>query len=311
MYHNLHTLNVWSVTSHVLAHSSKLRPLVAVQPHAAPPVTVAQQVWSLAELHGRAVDLNLVTGSNPQDFQILGEHLEHGDLYVRLAEHGHALQSLLDDRVSPPVRPALYPYAFEKLKYTLPASLRPNFYVAGISSDAQKLGIQLRAVNFTNPEPLAGWSLFLSTLQERLPTFRHALRVGLVVRPTESEAWQVARARFPTSNKGKVDAFFRSRSTSEWLKRSAILALQNVQDGPFWMGAFLSGQAHCPYLVGTPHQVAELLRQYQKLGCEALLIDTPFEPQDFEHVEAMLDLLFTKTPQVAVANMNHQNLEVP
>ena len=46
--------------------TERLRPLIAVQPVYMHPYSVAKMITSLAYLHGRAVDLNIVGGWVPQ-----------------------------------------------------------------------------------------------------------------------------------------------------------------------------------------------------------------------------------------------------
>lgn len=59
-------IDPWLVAQRVIEATERLRPLIAVQPVYMHPYSVAKMITSLAYLHGRAVDLNIVGGWVPQ-----------------------------------------------------------------------------------------------------------------------------------------------------------------------------------------------------------------------------------------------------
>src|ERR1700745_3394844 len=69
----------WSMAQHILAHTERSSPLVAVNPVYMHPFTVAKFVSSFAQLYQRKLFLNMVTGTAASDLHGLGEQLSHHD----------------------------------------------------------------------------------------------------------------------------------------------------------------------------------------------------------------------------------------
>ena len=85
----------WLVAQRVIEATERLRPLVAVQPVYMHPYSVAKMVTSLAYLHGRAVDLNMLAGGFRNDLLALGDETPHDDRYKRTIEYTQIVTGLL------------------------------------------------------------------------------------------------------------------------------------------------------------------------------------------------------------------------
>ena len=79
----------------MIKSTGRLRPLVAVQPVYMHPYSVAKMVTSLAYLHGRAVDLNMLAGGFRDDLVALGDEIEHDLRYERTVEYTRIVNGLL------------------------------------------------------------------------------------------------------------------------------------------------------------------------------------------------------------------------
>jgi hypothetical protein len=77
----------WLVAQLVIQSTGNLRPLIAVQPLYIHPYAAAKMVATLAYLHGRPVDLNMVAGGFRDDLLSLGDATEHDARYDRRVEH--------------------------------------------------------------------------------------------------------------------------------------------------------------------------------------------------------------------------------
>src|ERR1700752_3971086 len=86
----------WLVAQRVIEATTELRPLVAVQPVYMHPYSVAKMVASLAYLHGRAVDLNMLAGGFRNDLLALGGETPPDDRYKRTVEYKVIVTGLLD-----------------------------------------------------------------------------------------------------------------------------------------------------------------------------------------------------------------------
>lgn len=85
----------WAMAQHIMAATTRSSPLIAVNPVYMHPFTAAKFVSSFAQLHGRKVYLNMITGTAVSDLQGLGDDLSHADRYVRLGEFVALMRQLL------------------------------------------------------------------------------------------------------------------------------------------------------------------------------------------------------------------------
>ena len=80
------------------------------------------------------------------------------------------------------------------------------------------------------------------------------VRVGVIARETEEEAWRVARARFPDDRHGQLRHQMAMKvSDSHWHRQLSERQPRRTQPrgSPYWLGPFNQGYTFCPYLVGS------------------------------------------------------------
>src|SRR5262249_22072494 len=85
----------WLVAQIIIQQTTRLCPLVAVQPIYAHPYTVAKMVGTLGYLHGRRVYLNMVAGGFKNDLAALADPTPHDRRYDRLREYTEIATQLL------------------------------------------------------------------------------------------------------------------------------------------------------------------------------------------------------------------------
>ena len=114
------------------------------------------------------------------------------------------------------------------------------------------------------------------------------IRVGVISRATDTEAWEVAHDRFPADRLGQLThAVAMSVTDSEWHKQ-----LSARQDGapssvdPYWLWPFQNYQTFCPYLVGSYDRVGNELRIYLERGFRMFILDIPRSPDDLRPRES-------------------------
>ena len=211
----------WMVAQHVIANTTSLRPLVAVQPVYMHPYTAAKIVSSIAFLHGRAVDLNLVAGGFRNDLRALGDETPHDERYDRVVEYATIVQQLLDERGAGHVRGPLLP------GHEPPAqagrcrpSSGPACSISGSSPAGRDAARAIDAIGVRYPQP--------PDEEDELDLangLRHGIRVGIIAREDAAEAWAVARARFPANRQGEITHALAMKVTdSEWHKQLAATA---------------------------------------------------------------------------------------
>ena len=111
------------------------------------------------------------------------------------------------------------------------------------------------------------------------------IRVGIIARDGENDAWDVAHVRFPHDRKGQIARQLASKvSDSFWHKQLSELA-EGTKDkaSPYWMVPFENYNTNCPYLVGNHQQVADELVCYMKAGHRKFILDIPPCEEELHH----------------------------
>jgi len=283
-------LDPWLLSTLVLEHTSTLRPLIAVQPAYMHPYSAAKMVSTLAYLHGRRVDLNLVAGGFRGDLIALGDETAHDDRYERVVEFTRVLKGLLDgETVSLSGR--FYNVSKLRLVPELPSSLSPQLFVSGSSPAG------LRAAELTGATAVG----YPGRAEEELsrPSLRTSgLRVGIIARASSQEAWALAHQRFPDDRKGQLaHALAMKSSDSHWHQRlSELGAGERAEDDPYWLWPFENYATFCPYLVGEHRRVARELRRYMQAGHRTFILDIPACEEDLLHVRTAFELARSEQP---------------
>jgi alkanesulfonate monooxygenase len=145
----------------------------------------------------------------------------------------------------------------------------------------------------THPAPYTDWHRdFLVPLRAADYPGEIGIRIGILCRPARAEAWRVAREQFPPSWVGQQETLLKTRSPNVWSRELAIRAVEREAetaacDGgsdPYWLGAFHSGLASAPFLVGTYSDVAECLARYVAAGVGHIIL-TGSRDDELTHIQ--------------------------
>ena len=271
----------WLVAQIVTQNTDRLCPLVAVQPAYMHPYSVAKMVSSLGHFYGRRVYLNMVAGGFKNDLASLNDTTHHDKRYARLVEYTTIILELL--RSGAPVSYRGEFYVVDKLRMTPPlaADLFPGVLVSG-SSEAGLMAAQtLGAIAVKYPQPA-----------EREPechdeNFESGVRVGIIAREQDAEAWQVAHSRFPGDRQGQLTHQLAMKtSDSAWHKQLSGMAKQAGNGrNCYWLWPFENYKTFCPYLVGSYDLVAAELAKYIEHGFGTFVLDIPANREELEHIK--------------------------
>ena len=287
VYADHRQLDPWLVAQTVLESTRALSPLVAVQPVYMHPYTVAKMVTSLAHLYGRRVHLNLISGGFKKDLEALDDPTPHDARYARLIEYAAIVQKLLAGGPPLTFHGEFYRVSTLRLTPALPPELQPDLYVSGSSAAGLEAARTLDAVAIKYPgaETLQEWSLGSGARRAE----RRGIRVGIIARDTEEEAWRVAHARFPVDRAGQLThALAMKVSDSIWhrqLSQEAGLAAGAAEGMP-WLVPFQNYKTMCPYLVGSRERVGIELARYIAAGVETVILDIPPSAEDLHETRA-------------------------
>ncbi len=271
----------WLVSQIIIQHTTHLCPLVAIQPVYMHPYSVAKMVSSLGHFYRRRIYLNMVAGGFRNDLAALHDTTAHDKRYARLVEYTIIIKELL--RSSAPVSYQGEFYVVDKLRMTppLPPELFPGILVSGSSeaglAAAQALGAT--AVKYPQP-PDRETDCSRETLDS-------GIRVGVISRTQEDEAWTVAHSRFPVDRKGQLTHQLAMKtSDSAWHQQLSQMA-KSVEErtSPYWLVPFENYKTFCPYLVGSYERVAAELARYVERGYQTIILDIPPTQEELEHIK--------------------------
>ncbi|MGH9426186.1 MAG: LLM class flavin-dependent oxidoreductase, partial [Terriglobia bacterium] len=262
-----------------------LCPLVAVQPVYTHPYSVAKMVASFGYLYGRRLYLNMVAGGFKNDLAALNDTTPHDKRYDRLREYTLIIKQLMAGTSHVRFEGEYYKVDNLKLTPPLPEDLFPGIFVSG-SSEAGLAAVKaLGAVAVEYPKPSGDYAE--NSLDDGI---HHGIRVGIIAREEEDEAWTIARERFPEDRKGQLTHQLAMKvSDSAWHKQLAEMGKETA-NSPYWLVPFQSYKTFCPYLVGSYQRVAEELARYILAGYKTFILDIPPDEEELRHTNAAFQL---------------------
>ena len=281
VYSDNSLVDPWLLSHIILRNTTKLCPLVAVQPIYMHPYWVAKQIASFAYLYGRRFYLNMVAGGFKNDLEALNDRTPHDERYERLGEYTAIIQQLL--RSDGPVSFEGRYYQVKNLRLTpaLPPALTPGVLLSGSSEAGMAAALRLGATPVEYPKPPAECTVTAAANGKA-----RGLRVGIIARASEDDAWSVAEERFPVDRKGQLTHQLAMKvSDSSWHQQlSRRDAGQGGTRDPYWLVPFQNYKTFCPYLVGSYPRVAELLATYVHAGYRTFVLDVPASAEELEHI---------------------------
>ncbi|HEX3786038.1 MAG TPA: LLM class flavin-dependent oxidoreductase [Pseudonocardiaceae bacterium] len=290
--HNMHEVDPWIVAGHLGSVTERLIPLIAVQPACIPPHAAASCAAAYAALYNRPLYFNLVAGARDDEMRQIGDSLDHDQRYDRLREYGRTLRALLNgEKVDGSGK--YYDYRKFRLEPCPEVLGQCKIFVAGSSPASVSVATEIADVVVTHPAPFPEWrERFLEPLLASGYRGELGIRIGLVCRPDADEAWQLAADRFPPSWLGRQETLLKTRSQNTWSRELAERAVarsdqEQTEDGvrdTYWLGAFQSGQASAPFLVGSYGDVAARLSEYTQAGVGHVLLNGVHD-DDYQHTQ--------------------------
>lgn len=282
-------LDPWLVSQLIIESTERLAPLVALQAAYMHPYSAAKMVTSLAYLHGRKLYLNMVAGGFRNDLLALGDETPHDARYERTVEYAHIMTRLLAGET---VSYEGERYTVSNLSMTpaLPAHLQPGMFISGSSPAGLDAAARIGAVAVKYPKR--------SGEETDQAGERSGMRVGIVTRASEQEAWSVARERFPEDRKGQIAHELAMKvSDSHWHRQLSDMATAtSEQDDPYWLLPFENYATFCPYLVGSHERVAAELARYVELGFHSFILDIPASEEELHHIGVVFERARASVP---------------
>jgi len=271
-------IDPWIVCQIILENTQHLCPLPAIQPVYMHPYSIAKSVTTFGYLYGRRICLNMIAGGFTNDLIALNDTTPHDKRYARLIEYTLIIKELLagESAVS---RDGEF-YKVDKLRLTPPLDrdLFPGIFVSGSSEAGLAAAKAIGATAVKYPKP--------AEKEIAVPNdgIDYGIRVGIITRETDDEAWRVAHARFPEDRKGQLTHQLAMKtSDSLWHKQLSCLD-EETDSNPYWLVPFHNYKTFCPYLVGSYERIAEEVVRYVEAGYKTFILDIPPTQEELSHI---------------------------
>jgi alkanesulfonate monooxygenase len=273
----------WLVAQIIIENTERLSPLVAVQPVYLHPYSVAKMVSSFGFIYGRRIYLNMVAGGFVNDLTSLNDSTPHDRRYERLIEYTTIIRGLCASGTPISFEGAFYKIDNAKLGPPLAPDLQPGFLVSGSSEAGISAARAIGAIAVKYPKPPSEED------EVRTGELETGVRIGIIARENEAEAWRVAVERFPDTRKGQITHQLAMKaSDSKWHEQLSTLA--ESPESPYWLGPFQNYKTFCPYLVGTYGRVAEEVSRYLALGYRTFILDIPPNAEELDSIGKVFDI---------------------
>lgn len=271
----------WITAAALIPHTERLRFLLALRPATVSPTYAARQAAALDRISGGRFLVNIVAGGNPKELAGDGIHLSHDARYDHAAEFLQVYSRLLEGET----------VDFEGSHITVkgasqefPAvqSPRPPIWFGGSSEAGIEVATAHTDTYLTWAEPVAEVRQKIEQVKASAAakgrSLNYGLRVHLIVRETDAEAWAAAEkliSKLPDAAIEAAQKKFREESDSVGQSRMSVLhggrrdALEIAPN--LWAGVGLVRGGAGTALVGSPQTVAARLREYQDLGISTII----------------------------------------
>jgi alkanesulfonate monooxygenase len=265
----------WISCAMVAARTERLKLLVAARPGYILPSLTAKMISTFDQLTKGRIYINLIAGGSAEELAGEGIFYDHDERYAVMDETVEIMKRLWTEE-SPVTHEGrhfkLYGGRVMPRPYQQPF---PPFYLGGESSAARDLGARHANVYLLwgdTPERTAENIRDIrrrATASGRVKDLRFGMRLQVIVRETEEDAWLAANALIASVREQSIDRRQRTWQESQADNRMKELALaEGYRIGPhLWSGIGAVRVGAGVAVVGNPEQVARTLNDFADIGC--------------------------------------------
>ena len=299
----------WIVAASLIPVTKRLRFLVAVRPGLMAPTLAARMAATYDRLSNGRLLVNLVTGGDPAELAGDGLFLDHAQRYeaseefIRIwretlaASHEGAALDYTGKHLSVKGAKVLYPPVQRP---------HPPVYFGGSSEAAHDLAAEQVDTYLTWGEPPAAVAEKVADVRKRAAkhgrTVRFGIRLHVIVRETEDEAWQAADkliSKLDDDTVARAQEAFRKMDSAGQQRMAALHAggakrsRVDLEISPnLWAGVGLVRGGAGTALVGDPQTVAARMQEYADLGIDTFVLSGyPHLEEAYRFAELVFPLL--------------------
>lgn len=294
--------DAWVLASSLVTHTKKMRFLVAIRPGLMSPGIAARMAATFDRISGGRLLINVVTGGDPVELAGDGLHLNHDDRYKLTDEFLTVWREIAAGEVA----------NFEgdylnikegKILFPNVQKPYPPLWFGGSSPIAQEIAAKHVDVYLTWGEPPAQVAEKITYLQRLAAaegrTLRFGIRLHVIVRETESLAWEAANDLIRYVDEDAIAKSQQAYARMDSVGQQRMKELHNgsreaLEISPnLWAGIGLVRGGAGTALVGDPDTVARRMEEYADLGIDTFIFS------GYPHLEEayrVAELLFPRLP---------------
>jgi alkanesulfonate monooxygenase len=291
----------WVIASALAPLTERLRYLVAVRPGLQSPTMAARMTATLDRISNGRLLINVVTGGDPTENKGDGIFLSHDERYAVTREFLAVYRDLLAGRTVN-FRGQHITIEDGRLLFPPVQAEGPALYFGGSSEAAVDVAADTIDKYLTWGEPPAQVAekleVVASRAEQRGRRVSYGIRLHVIVRETNAEAWKAADDLIRHLNDdtiAKAQSIF-ARMDSEGQRRMVALhggRRDKLEVSPnLWAGVGLVRGGVGTALVGDPETVAARMKEYMALGIDTFILSGyPHLEEAYRFAELVFPLL--------------------
>ncbi|AFZ56802.1 FMNH2-dependent alkanesulfonate monooxygenase [Anabaena cylindrica FACHB-243] len=294
--------DAWVLASTLVTHTKKMRFLVAIRPGLMSPGIAARMAATFDRISGGRLLINVVTGGDPVELAGDGLHLSHDDRYKLTDEFLSVWREIAAGEVANFEGDYLN---IKEGKILFPPVQKPYppLWFGGSSPIAQEIAAKHVDVYLTWGEPPAQVAEKITYLRRLAAaegrTLRFGIRLHVIVRETESQAWDAANDLIRYVDEDAIAKSQQAYARMDSVGQRRMKELHNgsreaLEISPnLWAGIGLVRGGAGTALVGDPDTISRRMQEYADLGIDSFIFS------GYPHLEEayrVAELLFPRLP---------------
>ncbi|MDN3018952.1 FMNH2-dependent alkanesulfonate monooxygenase [Paenibacillus sp. BSR1-1] len=307
----------WTLASSLAAVTERLKFLIAVRPGIMTPSVAARMTSTVDRISDGRLLINVVTGGDPVELAGDGVFLSHDERYEVTDEFLTVWRNLLEGKE---VQFDGKHVKIEGGKLLFPPVQHPHppIYFGGSSPAGQAVAAKHTDVYLTWGEPPAQVEQKIKEVrrlaEQEGRTVRFGIRLHVIVRETEEEAWEAADSLIKYVDQETIEAAQRTLARQDSVGQKRMMKLhkggrETLEISPnLWAGVGLVRGGAGTALVGNPTQVAERMNEYSALGIDTFILSGyPHLEEAYQFAELVFPHLpLKKRDTINTTQLNNQ-----
>jgi alkanesulfonate monooxygenase len=281
----------WIVASALIEATRHLKFLVALRPGLVQPSQSARMAATFDRMSNGRLLVNLVTGGDAEELEGDGLFLPHAERYQLSRDFLNIWREVLTHSHDGT------PYTYEgkhlqvkdsKVLYPPVTKPYPPIFFGGSSEEAHDLAAEQLDTYLTWGEAPAAVAAKVADIRQRAArhgrTLEFGIRLHVIVRETEDEAWRAAAELVSHLDEATVATAQKKFAQMDSVGQRRMAELNkgkfnkaNIREGleispNLWAGVGLVRGGAGTALVGNPQQVADRIKEYADLGLEYFIL---------------------------------------